>query len=97
MRIFAFIAIFFLLPLGSSLAQETDPTSDILGRVFSEVERQVIEDYYRGRGHGELGDEFDDDFEEVRAAGKQKGKGKGKKDGLPPGLAKRDKLPPGLE
>lgn len=51
---------------------------------FSELERQVIEHYYRGR-------KYDDD-----RRGEHKDR-KGKKKGLPPGLAKKESLPPGLQ
>lgn len=55
----------------------------IVERIFSEAERAVIEEYYRTR-HA-------DDVKKSKS-----GKGKGR-EGLPPGLAKKDRLPPGLE
>jgi Ni/Co efflux regulator RcnB len=72
---------------------------EALGRVFTEIERQVIEDYYGGGAA--VHDEDDDD----RGNRGGRGKGKGKKNrgnagnggDLPPGLANRDELPPGLE
>ena len=102
MRIFVFLAI-FLLPLASVQAQETNRSGDVLERVFTEVQRQVIDDYYRGGGVGR-DNEYDDDYDDDRR-GKKNNKGKknknaaqggGNKGGLPPGLAKRDSLPPGL-
>ncbi len=57
----------------------------IASAVFSEVERQIIAEYFHKHGH---------------SSGKGKGKGKGKARGLPPGIAKnlrRGKpLPPGI-
>lgn len=89
MRIFAILAALAIAPLAAAHAGQATPTEVVLGRVFSEIERQVIEEYYRNRGevtHDERG-----------AGGKKKsGRGHGNGD-LPPGLAKRDDLPPGLE
>jgi Ni/Co efflux regulator RcnB len=62
-------------------------TQRVIERIFSEAERTAIEEYYRAR-HA-------DDVKRSKG-GKGKNKGKGR-DGLPPGLAKKDRLPPGLE
>ena len=63
--------------------------------VFSDLERQVVEAYYDGRGqrdgHGHDYDPDDGD-RHMPYAGK-----KGKSSSLPPGLARKDALPPGLE
>ncbi|MES9964688.1 MAG: hypothetical protein ABW116_14245 [Candidatus Sedimenticola sp. 20ELBAFRAG] len=72
----------------------TSQAGDVLGAVFSEMEKQAIEDYYKGRYGRSI-----DREESGKRAKKHKSKGKGKskkKKGLPPGLAKRETLPPGL-
>ncbi len=90
-----------LLPLSAASAQQTTVMDEALGRVFTEIERQVIEDYYGGRS-GVHDDDDDDDQGNRGGRGKNKGNknrgnaGNGSGD-LPPGLAKRDELPPGLE
>jgi Ni/Co efflux regulator RcnB len=70
-----------------SLAASQPPPKEerIVDKLFTELEKQTIERYYRDR----FGKETDP---------KDKKKSKGKKDhkGLPPGLAKRETLPPGL-
>ena len=68
-------------------------------QIFSEIERAVIERYYRrvvgsGEATGHAGGGGDAKAS-GKGRGKHKSKGKGRK-GLPPGLAKRDSLPPGL-
>ena len=73
MHIFVFLAI-FLLPLASVQAQETNRSGDVLERVFSEVQRQVIVDYYRGGGVGH-DIEYDDDYDNDRR-GHKNNKGK---------------------
>jgi hypothetical protein len=84
-----------LLPV--PLAAEIQADSAIEAAIdagFSDVERQIIEEYYgkRPRSGGTPTEP------EKEPGGKKKGAGKNKgKDGdLPPGLAKRDELPPGL-
>jgi hypothetical protein len=76
-----------------------------VGRVFSDLERRVIREVLTETGvidreSDDADDKEDDDDRRGAHAGKgshaDKGKGKGK-DGLPPGLAKRDRQPPGLE
>lgn len=89
-----------LLPVSAASAQETSVMDEALGRVFTEIERQVIEDYYGG--DAAVHDEDDDDDRGNRGGrGKNRGnknRGNGGNSGdLPPGLAKRDELPPGLE
>ncbi|MCH7510675.1 MAG: hypothetical protein IIB68_12705 [Proteobacteria bacterium] len=62
----------------------TSTAEKIASAVFSEVERQIIAEYFHKHGHSSA----------------KKGKGKGKPRGLPPGIAKnlqRGKpLPPGI-
>lgn len=55
----------------------------VLNHVFSKDEKSIIEDYYKNKSQ----DKKD----------KHHKKAKKDKDGLPPGLAKRDELPPGLQ
>jgi hypothetical protein len=60
-------------------------TDKILDRVFTEVEKVIIEDYYKGRRG---------DRQTQQRGG---GRGKGRMAGSPPpGLAKQGKTPPGL-
>ena len=84
------IAICLISPWAFPSAVVASPKNEtILETVFSELERHVIEDYYRNK--------YGKSLKEGKR--KAKGKGKGKKNkqkGLPPGLAKRDTLPPGL-
>ncbi len=89
-------AFWFWLVLGlafsaPTLAAGTPPPQEekIVDRLFTELEKQTIERYYRDR----YGKKIDDEEKEKKPKGK-KGDGQGK--GLPPGLAKRDTLPPGL-
>lgn len=49
---------------------------------FSDHDRRLVQDYYRGKGGGRY---------------KKTPPGLAKRDQLPPGLAKRDTLPPGLQ
>ena len=74
-------AILFLASVPAALAHEAEEIVDI---VFSEIERQVIREYYGNH----------------TAPGHSKSKGKHKSKGLPPGIAKnleRGKpLPPGI-
>ena len=78
-----------LLPMAAAQATNTGVVEETLGRVFTEIERQMIEDFY-GERRG-VGDD------EGRGRGKNKGnKNRGNSDNMPPGLAKRDQLPPGL-
>jgi hypothetical protein len=89
-----------LAPLSVASAQQTSVMDEALGRVFTEIERQVIEDYYGGRP-GVHDDDDDDDQGNRGGRGKNRGnknRGNGGNSGdLPPGLANRDELPPGLE
>ena len=59
-------------------------TDKILDRVFTEAEKVVIEEYYKGRRG------------ESKKQQQSRGRGAGRTAGGPPGLAKRDSLPPGL-
>ena len=96
MRILLVIAA-LLLPLVSLEARAAAQGDDSVERVFSEIERQIIEEYYRNR----YGDDYaEDDYAEddYPRGGPKKAKHAAKGGGgLPPGLAKRDRLPPGLE
>lgn len=62
----------------------TSTAEKIASAVFSEIERQIIAEYFHKHGHSSA----------------KKGKGKGKPRGLPPGIAKNLKrgkpLPPGI-
>lgn len=62
-------------------------SSELLGAIFSEIEKRTIEEYYQGR--------FGKPVAQQKKKGKHHNKGK-KQKGLPPGLAKRQSLPPGL-
>jgi hypothetical protein len=99
----------FLLPGLASAQMATPPplpsqqptagTPDILGTVFSEIEKRIIREVL---GAGRVKDERSrDDDGAGKAKKSKKGKGGGggrgrEGEGLPPGLAKRDRLPPGL-
>ncbi len=89
--IFAFIAL--LVTAGQiAFADTVDASMDkVADVVFSEIEKQVIDRYFKKDAAGEQ----DATGESRGKSSKQKGK-KSKK-GMPPGLAKRDSLPPGLE
>lgn len=92
----ALLAGALALPLGAAAATSTGDR--IEDSVFSEVERQIMERYFHEERH-ERSEDGDRDEDGSRKHGKKdkKGKGsKGGKQGLPPGLAKRDSLPPGL-
>ncbi len=86
----------FCLVLGLTLISQilpADPPAPkeekIVDRLFTELEKQTIERYYRDR--------FDKEIDEKNKADDSKGKkGHKQEKGLPPGLAKRDTLPPGL-
>ncbi|MDP6952672.1 MAG: hypothetical protein QGF53_07905 [Alphaproteobacteria bacterium] len=93
-----------LAPFSVASAQQTTVMDEALGRVFTEIERQVIEEYYRGRSG--VHDDNGDDSDQGNRGGRGKNKGNknrgnagngGNSGDLPPGLAKRDELPPGLE
>lgn len=78
----------------------------LVRHVFSEIERRVIDQYYRKTATHERRDDHDGD--DARGSngrhnkkGKGRGKGgrhggKGKSGSMPPGLARRSSLPPGL-
>lgn len=78
-------------PKGPPHLEQAKPTEkgtnaeDVAGRVFTEIERRLIERY------------FGKDVEEKEAEQPSEGKGHGKSKSMPPGLAKRGgNLPPGL-
>jgi len=86
------IPLFSLLP--GTPAAEIQAESAIEAAIdagFSDLERQVIAEYYGKRPRTD-GSGTEQPGEKKKGGGKNKGK-----DGdLPPGLAKRDELPPGL-
>jgi hypothetical protein len=67
------------------VSQVQTAAADVVDIVFSEIQKQIINDYY-GKSAAKVG----------KGKGKGKGKHKGKSKQLPPGLAKRSQLPPGL-
>ncbi len=78
---------------GLAAASATPPEENVVDALFTELEKQAIERYYRER----FGKEAD---QKEHKGKKEKSKGKGtdkKGGGLPPGLAKKESLPPGLE
>ncbi|MCW8945427.1 MAG: hypothetical protein OQL27_11685 [Sedimenticola sp.] len=72
-----------LLMMGVTPLQASN-SGELIGAIFSEIEKRTIEEYYRGR------------FGKPVSKQKKSGKKNKKQKGLPPGLAKRDSLPPGL-
>ena len=88
---FALTITLILMPL-SALSADKDST---LSSVLSQLEKQVITDYYKGR-YGPRDSDSDEEQEAPKAKKQKKHKSGKKKKGLPPGLAKREKLPPGL-
>ncbi|MBE7636776.1 hypothetical protein GUA87_07965 [Sneathiella sp. P13V-1] len=79
------LALSFTLPTISYSKQASTQSSERTGRIFSEAEKRIIEDFFKGKR------------EEEEKTNKKASKGKKNKKGLPPGLAKRDELPPGLQ
>lgn len=81
------------LSFSSNALSQSASNNEILGTVFSEIEKRTIGEYYKGR----YGRDDDEDDNGKRKKTKKNKKHKGKKHkGLPPGLAKRETLPPGL-
>ena len=71
--------------------------SKIADIVFSELEKQIMEEFFGNRGGREIramGEHEDRRKSTFKKAKKRKNKGN--KRGLPPGLAKQRRLPPGL-
>ena len=67
-------------------------TEQVVDRVLTNVEPQILRRYYEARGGSASSESSEDSGKHGR-----KGKNKGKRKGLPPGLAKRGGiLPPGL-
>lgn len=102
MRIFLILVAVAMFPLGAVRAEGATQTEEVLARVFSDIERQVIREYYRNRGEVK-GSERGDNRHAAGRGHKNKyaaGRGGGGGD-LPPGLAKQlernGRLPPGLE
>lgn len=90
-----FLIIFavLVLPIAWVGAEDSRGDDELLGRVFSEIERQVIGDYYRNSSVVRGGADGD-------GRGPKNKKGKKNAGGggeMPPGIANRDHLPPGLE
>ena len=96
---------------GASMVQAQTGTgpSGSLTATLSELERRVIDEYYRikgnvlgtdaqGQGAGVSQRKNTQPMREVPENEGRQGaaKGKGKPGGLPPGLAKKEQLPPGL-
>ncbi len=71
----------------ASANQAPTSKSEQRGGIFTDDDRRIIRDFF-DRLEGKDTDDKDH---------KGKGAKKGKKEGLPPGLAKRDELPPGLQ
>lgn len=89
MKLILLVLSIFTLSITSVPASANNNAADVIvetvtERVFNAVEKHLIKDYY--------GAAYRERFDSNR--GKRKNK---EKDGLPPGLAKRDTLPPGLE
>jgi hypothetical protein len=85
--VFLICLVFGLGLSAQTLAGSQPPPEEerIVEKLFTELEKQTIERYYRDR-YGKEADRKD----------KKKSKEKKQQKGLPPGLAKRETLPPGL-
>lgn len=109
-RLFLLCCAFALGLAGGAYAQSN---TEILKRqitniVFTELEKQIMEEFYGGRRDGndrereyrdrDYGDRQgrDDDRRGKVKKAKKKHKGRGRNKGMPPGLAKKKRLPPGL-
>jgi Ni/Co efflux regulator RcnB len=85
LRTLALIGV--VLSLSPARAAADDLTgADMATIVLDQVERRIIGDYYQRQY---------DEWQAEQNQGNKKSKNK--KNGLPPGLAKREQLPPGLE
>ncbi len=97
----AVLAVLILLGPTTAGAQSGDR---LVRHVFSEIERRVIDQYYRNTVTRERRDDRGrDDARGRKGRHKSKGRGKGRRHGgkgksgsMPPGLARRSSLPPGL-
>jgi Ni/Co efflux regulator RcnB len=85
LRTLALIGVVLGLP-AARVAADDMTGADMATIVLDQVERRVIGDYYQRQ--------YDEWVAEENQGNK---KSKNKKDGLPPGLAKREQLPPGLQ
>ena len=96
--VLAFVFLFALPAAAQGGGKEL--TKRVVDVVFSELERQIMSDYFgKNRVSVEEEDARSDRREGDRKKGKKakkRGKDKDKKRGLPPGLAKKKRLPPGL-
>ncbi len=94
LRLFLVVGLIFsshtLLAASAAPVEET-----IAETVFTELEKQAIERYYRERFGKEAGQKEKKDKKGKSEKSKDKGAGKKEKE-LPPGLAKKESLPPGL-
>jgi hypothetical protein len=94
MRKLSIMLAFLLLPLGTPLPAQDDIVGDIVTetarKVFSEIERRTIKDYYRDKHAAHAG-----------KTGRGLPPGLANRDRLPPGLEmqlqRNGRLPPGLE
>lgn len=98
-----------LVPRPCAAQDAAAVAKDTTKKVFTEVEKRAIEEYYKkiggqypgqARPGGSQAKEADQDQGKGRKAKEKKAKGKkGGKDqeGLPAGLAKKETLPPGLQ
>ncbi len=96
MRIFLILVAVAMFPLGAVRAEGATQTEEVLARVFSDIERQVIREYYRNRGEVKRGERGDNRHAAGRGHKNKYAAGHGG-GSLPPGLAKRTDLPPGLQ
>lgn len=98
-----FMAAIALLLFSATAGQAQsggDLPTRLMNVVFTELERQIMTDYFGverspEREDGASEDRDRGDRKQTKKAKRHK-KGKGKKRGLPPGLAKKKRLPPGL-
>lgn len=96
---FLIVLAFLTLPLAGLATADARAEDELLGRVFSEVERQIIRDYYHDRSP--VGSVRHTDIEPIDDGGRGPKNKKAKKNAgngaMPPGIANRDSLPPGLD
>ncbi len=98
MRILLILTFLFAVSAPPVQAQ----TTDVIGQVFSAVEKKVIEDFFGERAADAIsGTKKDKKDKKDKGKKNKNAKDKGKSGELPPGLAKHiekhGKLPPGLD
>ena len=80
--------------------QVSEAVADVGQRVFSELERELIREYYRERRTTERRDRHDENHKHDKQGKGNKGKGSKGPKGLPPGIAMKlqrgGELPPGI-